>query len=302
PEIYVYDFESEEWGTFELYNPTYTEGVNSAGPVYADALEWDYTGEYLVYDCFNRIDNATGADIEYWDVNFIHVWDGEAKEFADGSIEKLFSSLPDGVSIGNPSFAKNSPNIIAFDYVDEGTDEYAVLGCNIETNEVNVIAENNTLGWPSFNKNDSRVAFTALDTDSEYAINYILLNSDKISSSGGVVNLLELKKWPVYFATGEREIGEEVITDVLDETNGEVALSCYPNPFGNEISLLLKEPLIAGSKIEINNSMGQRVFTYTAESSGNQALPLDLANLKPGYYILRISNAKKVGSCKIVKR
>jgi bacillolysin len=271
--------------------------------VYADALEWDYTGQYLVYDCFNRIENATGADIEYWDVNFIHVWDGDAKDFADGSIEKLFSSLPDGVSIGNPSFAKNSPNIIAFDYVEEGAEEaYAVLGCNIETNEVNVIAENNTLGWPSFSKNDSRLAFTGLRDDNEYEINYILLNADKISPNGTPVTLFDFAKWPVYFATGEREIGEEVITDVLDETNGEVAMSCYPNPFGNEISLLLKEPLIAGSKIEINNSMGQRVFEYTASASGTDALPLDLAQLKSGYYILRISNAKKVGSCKIMKK
>ena len=87
--IYVYDFESEEWGEFELYNPTYTEGVNSAGPVYADALEFDYTGEFLVYDCFNRITSEDGADIEYWDVNFIHVWDNDANDFADGTIEKL---------------------------------------------------------------------------------------------------------------------------------------------------------------------------------------------------------------------
>jgi bacillolysin len=302
PKIHVYDFESEQWGTFELYNPTYSEGVNSAGPVYADALEWDYTGEYLVYDCFNRIDNASGADIEYWDVNFIHVWDGDAKEFADGSIEKLFSSLPDGVSIGNPSFAKNSPYIIAFDYVEEGTEDfYAVLGCNIETNEVNVITENNTLGWPSFNKNDSRIAFTALDNNSEYKISYILLNSDKISSNGSIVNLFTSVKWPVYFATGEREIGEEVITSVLDETQAKVSVSCYPNPFSNEISLVLKEPWMAGSRIEVINSMGQRVYEYIAESSGAEPLPLNLENLKAGYYIMRVSNAEKTGSCKIRK-
>ncbi len=302
PEIHVYDFESEQWGTFQLYNPTYTEGVNSAGPVYADALEWDYSGEFLVYDCFNRIDNATGADIEYWDVNFIHVWDGEAKEFSDGAIEKLFSSLPDGVSIGNPSFAKNSPNIIAFDYVDEGTEEYAVLGCNIETNEVNVIAENNSLGWPSFNKNDSRVAFTAFDINDEYKIDYILLNADKISPSGSSLNLFTGAKWPVYFATGERDIGEEVITDVPDENGEKMAMSCYPNPFASEISILLKEPLSAGSRIEINNSVGQKVFEYTSGAYGDQALPLDLANLKPGYYIVRVSNTRRTGSCKIMKR
>ena len=303
PKIYVYDFESAQWGEFELYNPTYTEGVTSAGPQYPDALEWDYTGQYLVYDCFNRIDNADGNDIEYWDVNFIHVWDSGTKDFADGTIEKLFPSLPDGVSIGNPSFAKNSPYIIAFDYVDVGTVEYAVLGCNVETNEVNVIAENNTLGWPSFNKSDNRIAFTALDDiTADNKTSYVVLNSDKISSNGAAIDLYAFTKWPVYFAIGEREFGEEVITGVLDETNNKVAMSCYPNPFIHEVSVQLKAPLIAGSRVEVMNSIGQKVYEYTTKSSGDGPLQINLENFRSGYYVLRISNDKKVGGCKIMKK
>jgi hypothetical protein len=107
------------------------------------------------------------------------VWDNDAHTFGDGAIEKLFPSLPDGVSIGNPSFAKNSPYILAFDFVDDSADEYAILGCNVETNDVNVITENTTLGWPSFNKDDSRVAFTALNGLTELKTSFIALNSDK---------------------------------------------------------------------------------------------------------------------------
>jgi Zn-dependent metalloprotease len=202
--IHVYDFASESWAEFALYNPTYSD-VASGGPVYADALEWDYNGEMLVYDCFNTISNTDGADIEYWDVNFIRVWDNELKDFSDGTVAKLFSSLPDGVSIGNPSFSKNSPNIIAFDYFDVEGDEYAVLGCNIETNEVNVIASNTTLGWPTFNKNDTRIAFTSHD-GTAYNTHYIVLNSDKISSGLSPVDMFSNAKWPVYFAVGDRVI------------------------------------------------------------------------------------------------
>ena len=302
PFIYVYDFESEEWGEFELYNPTYTEGVNSAGPVFADALEFDYTGEYLVYDCFNRIDNTDGADIEYWDVNFIQVWDNGAREFATGSIEKLFSSLPDGVSIGNPAFAKNSPYIIAFDYVDEGTEEYAILGCNIETNEVNVIAENNTLGWPSFNKNDTHLAFTSLDVAEDYNTSDIVLNADKISSSTTAEVLYTSSKWPVYFATGERVIGDEVITDILDETKEKTAVNCYPNPFVSQVSVELKEPVNGESRVEVMNAIGQKVYEYTTRSSGTDPVLLNLETLTPGYYVVKVANAKKVGGCKIMKK
>ncbi len=302
PIIYVYDFESKQWGEFELYNPTYTEGVNSAGPVYADALEWDYTGEFLVYDCFNRIDNTEGTDIEYWDVNFIHVWDTATKDFADGTIEKLFSSLPDGVSIGNPCFAKNSPNIIAFDYVDEGTEEYAILGCNIETNDVNVIAENNSLGWPSYNKNDSHIAFTAMEGTTDYKINTILLNNDKVSSSATAEPLFTSAKWPVYFATGEREIGDDVITAVLDEAKSKTSISCYPNPFVDEVSFQMKDRMIREGKVEIINSVGQSVYEYKVKSSGADPMQISLGNLKTGYYIVRISSDKSIGSCKIMKK
>jgi bacillolysin len=298
--IYVYDFETQEWGEFDLYNPTYTEGVTSAGSVYADALEFDYSGEFLVYDCFNRITREDGADIEYWDVNFIHVWDNEAGGFADGTIEKLFPSLPDGVSIGNPSFAKESPYIIAFDYVDEGINEYAILGCNIETNDVNVIVVNETLGWPSYNKNDTRIAYTGmLDDQSDYQTNYINLEADKISSTGSAVPIFLNSKWPVYFATGEREIGDDVITSIPEEVVGD--FNCYPNPFTREVTLQFKEPMFTESRVEVINSLGQRVFDYRVESAGTSPVVLNLEALKSGYYIMKVSNANRVGSCKLVK-
>ncbi|HMG90049.1 MAG TPA: M4 family metallopeptidase, partial [Chryseolinea sp.] len=298
--IYVYDFETAAWGEFELYNPTYTEGVNSAGAVYADALEFDYSGQFLVYDCFNRITSEDGADIEYWDVNFIHVWDNETGDFSDGTIEKLFPSLPDGVSIGNPSFAKESPYIIAFDYVDEGTNEYAILGCNIETNDVNVIVANETLGFPSYNKNDTRIAYTAmLDDQSGNQTNYITLAADKISSSGSEVPMYENSKWPVYFATGEREIGDDVITSLPEEVSG--GLSCYPNPFKGDVTLQFNEPMFTESRVVVTNSLGQRVFEVNIESAGTSPIVLNLEALKSGYYIMKVSNTNKVASCKLVK-
>ena len=297
--IYVYDFESEEWGEFQLYNPTYTEGVNSAGPVYADALEFDYSGEFLVYDCFNRITNEDGADIEYWDVNFIHVWDNEAAAFADGTIEKLFPSLPDGVSIGNPSFAKKSPYIIAFDYIDDGTDEYAVLGCNIETNEVNVIVENTTLGWPSYDKNDTRIGYTTLmDDESDYQTNFIELSSDKISSAGAGELQFVNTKWPVFFATGDRVIGDDVITSIPEELSAEFTV--YPNPFTSEVNLQFHEPTTKG-RVEVINALGQLVFEYNIESPGTTPILLDLESLRAGYYIMKVSSTNKAGSCKLVK-
>ncbi|MEJ1238751.1 M4 family metallopeptidase [Chryseolinea sp. T2] len=300
--IYVYDFGQQEWSQFQLYNPTYSDGVVSAGPVYADALEFDYSGQFLVYDCFNRIDNETGDDIEYWDVNFIHVWDNDAGDFADGTIEKLFASLPDGVSIGNPSFAKNSPMILAFDYVDETDDSYAIVGCNIETNEVDVIVENNSLGWPSFNKTDDRLAFTGWsETTNDYSTGYVSLNADKISGNGQVVGLYGSTKWPVFYATGEREIGDEVVTDIPEQPNEEQVLSCYPNTFERELTIDINDPTLTGGTVQMFNIAGQSVLNRTVGQTQNSKLVLDVEQLAPGYYFLRLSGTRKAG-CKVVKR
>ncbi|HEX8529690.1 MAG TPA: M4 family metallopeptidase, partial [Cytophagales bacterium] len=124
--IYVYDFDSEKWAKFVLYNPTNTEGVTSGDVRFADALEWDYTGQYLIYDAFNTIQKGNTSDaIDYWDVGIIKVWDSKTNKFGDGTVEKIFAGLPENVSVGNPSFSKNSPFIVAFDRYDGAKNEYS---------------------------------------------------------------------------------------------------------------------------------------------------------------------------------
>jgi bacillolysin len=295
--IYVYDFESETWGEFELYNPTYS-GVNSGGTVYADALEWDYSGEFLVYDAFNQIKNSNGQDIEYWDVNFIRAWDLAASDFGDGTISKLFSSLPEGVSIGNPAFAKLSPHILAFDMVDELNGEYSVLGCNIETGATDIILSNETLGYPSFNKNDSRVALTLASGD-QYYTGYVNLNADKISSPNtSATGIFDFTMWPVYFSAGDRDIGE--VTSVLPESKA-VKLSCYPNPFTSELRIVLDESFAGKARaVEVTNVMGQTLAGFVTHQAGSE-IAIKFSDVPQGNYIVRIQNGKKTGVCRAVK-
>ena len=295
--IYIYDFETEKWVYFTLYNPTYSDGITSGGTEYADALEWDYSGEYVVYDAFNRIENTSGDDLEYWDVNFIHVWDKEEKDFGDGTISKLFASLPEGVSIGNPTFAKLSPYILAFDMMNTLTGEYYILGNNVETGETNEIFRNETIGYPSFNKDDSRLAFT-LDGGDNYNTGYVTLNSDKISSSNtSATTLFEATKWAVYFAAGSRD-GDEVTG--VEPGEKSVALTCYPNPFVSEVSMKLTDDFAGDGRIEITNMMGQPMYKTVTEKAG-EAVSINFNNLPAGQYIVRIQNGNKTGSCRAVK-
>lgn len=292
--IYVYDFVTEEWSSFELYNPTYS-GENAGGTVYADALEWDYTGEFVVYDCWNRLENANGANIEYWDVNFIHVWDVANQDFGDGSIAKLFSNLPEGVSIGNATFSKLSPNILAFDMIDELNGTMAVLGSNIETGETDIIFENNTLGYPSFNKNDTKVAFT-VDDGADPSTGFVILNSNKISSSQTTHEpIFSQSQWAVYFAAGDREIGDEVTASEQKK----VRMSCFPNPFQDALYIDFNDDTAGKIRVRITNLVGQRVFQ--ANYSSPEAVQLDLDMLPPGQYIVQVQNGFRSASHRVIK-
>jgi PKD repeat protein len=204
--IYVYDFLSSKWAKFRLYNPA-TEGAQKGGGVlYADAIEFDHTGEYLIYDAYNVIRSTPADSISYWDIGMMNVWDNHQNNFGDGTIHKLFGNLPDSVSIGDPVFSKNSPNIIAFDYI-HGNNVFAVLGLNIETSDLGIIAANNTIGYPSFSKADDKIAFGALDNANQPVISTVVLNADKISSSATPVTIVNGAQWPVFYATGTRVLG-----------------------------------------------------------------------------------------------
>lgn len=297
--IWVYDYVSERWAYFTLYNPTYLEGLTAAGVIYADALEFDVSGEFLVYDAYNILRNSDGTDIEYWDVNFIRVWDKAANDFGDGTIYKLFSSIPEGVSIGNPSFSKNSPQVLAFDYFDVEEDVYAVLGCNIETNEVITIVENNDLGWPSFNKYDSRVAFTSAWGVDNYSVNYVNIDINDeggISTDGSTNNMFTGGAWSVYFATGVRNALPEVISG-----DPEQAIKSYPNPFTGFVTLEIPRELSDRCTLEILNVSGQIVYTDYYPRVEGDILILDLKDLPPGTYVVRLGNEKGVGSGRLLR-
>ena len=65
---------------FTLYNPTYS-GVSTGDVLYADAMEFDLSGEYIMYDAENEINSNWQASIKYWDIGFIKVWNNKTKTF-----------------------------------------------------------------------------------------------------------------------------------------------------------------------------------------------------------------------------
>jgi Zn-dependent metalloprotease len=232
--IYILNLISGGIAKFQLYNPTFTQGgLNSKALITPDALEWDYTGQYVMYDANTKI----GDSIDYWDINFIKVWDNELDEFGSGEIEKLFANLPKGVNLGNPTFAKTTPNVVVYDYLDRLKNEYFILGTDFEkpsNANTSIIVTNNTLGYPNLSKLDNRMIYTTI-SGSSANINGINLTSTRINSSGSATRILSDAKWGVWYATGTRNFvsnGDTLKTFQLNtptRTTGVIRNSKYLN-------------------------------------------------------------------------
>ncbi len=255
--IFVYDFASEKGQDFVLTNPTSADGVSTGDVLYADAIEWDFNGEFIMYDAENSIRSTTAGEINYWDISFIKVWDNKAKGFTKAPylVDKLFPSLDEGLSIGNPTFSKNSPYIIAFDYIDENAaeaDKYRVLGANIETGKVGIINKNNAIGYPSYAKSDRRVIYEGEGTTTDN-LYYSDLAADKIT---GVANSEKGFKGDanlgVYFSNGARVISSLDPVEKADNT-----LSVAPNPVQNETTLSIQAISTGSLKYEITDAVGK---------------------------------------------
>ena len=204
PKMYVYSFDKKIWKTFTLYNPTSADGVKAGGVQYADSFEWDFTGQTLIYDAYNKLTNAEGDAIDYWDVGFITVWDNNKKDFTKGDIEKLFSNLEEGESVGNPSYAKNSTNIIAFDYFYETDSEYYIVAADVDKGELKSVYKNNILGFPSYSRLDNRLVFTVKTSSGAENVAGIGVGTDKISPSGTLQTIVQNAKWPVWYSQSAR--------------------------------------------------------------------------------------------------
>jgi len=295
--IWVYSFDKSQWAKYTLYNPTFSEGVVTYNVLYADAVEWDYSGEYLIYDAYNELKSDNGENIDYWDMGFLRVWNNAANNWGDGKIEKLFSSLPEGVNVGNPSLSKNSPYIMAFDYFDYNSGETYVLGVNMETGDIGEIFGQEILGFPNYSKNDKKLVFSAETTSGDEVVAQVDLKEDKISPVAGANSLINAAKWPVWFAQGKRNL-----TDVDELELESFYTNSFPNPFTDKLNVSFETENPTEYSIEIVNLYGQRLMKIDGSAQkGMNASQIDTQNLVKGTYFVRIKVGDKTRVKKVSK-
>ena len=298
PRIYVYDL-ADPFGAFEtffLYNPTYSEGQITGDVEYADVLEFDYSGQYLMYDASNDLDG-----VGYWDIGFVQYWEND--QFTDGGdafITKLFTGLPEKVSIANPTIAKNSPFIMAFDLIDEVSNlRYDIMGANSETGDYDVIVANNgELGWPIYNRLDNKLMYEKPNA-SGFDLRLQSLNPNKIQPQGGSSQIVSAHYWGVWFANGVRNL--QVSTNELEGQDFDLKIS--PNPTADFAQLSLRANTASDAIVSLHNLLGETLMTRSINlSEGENLLDIDLQHLPSGNYVVRIATEQGGGAAlKLVK-
>lgn len=284
PTILVFDSSKPLPRTFTLRNPTTASGVSTGDVLYADAMEWDHSGEFIIYDALNKVEGQGTTAISYWDISFMRAWSLTNKDYMPNettTFSKLIQNLPPGVDIGNPTFSKNSPYIIAFDYQDdEGINN--VLGANIENGNIGLLAESSDLGYPTYSKNDKFVLFDAVSLFNPTNIKIVVTDASKIQSAkpkGEVY--IEDAKWANWFGNGFR-----ITTDVKNEKS--IPTIGYPNPASEWISLTFEANKNQRSDFQLYSIDGRMLKSIeNSISAGTNTTTIDIKDIPKGVFIVK---------------
>ena len=287
PEIIVFDFGSQQQTTYNLFNPTFTQGVSTGDVLFADVMEFDFSGEFLMYDANSEIAGADfGQFINYWDIGFMKVWDNATNSFVsnENNINKLFNQLPENTSVGNPSFAKEADFIVAFDFIDEQGDAN-IFAVNVETGQTSnqPIFTNSILNYPNYSIEDDALIFDANSNGADL-IGIIDLNSDRINAAtGDAFIFIENARWGTWYGTGQRNLtSTETLTDAFD-------LGVFPNPVKDNLTISYANPSGDAAQVEIYNVQGSLLKSIELAGSVNtNTHQLDVSDMTTGMYFVKL--------------
>jgi bacillolysin len=297
-QVFYFGGSSTISNTYTLYNPTFTNGQETGDVNYADAMEFDITGEYIMYDAENELNSVSSGSITYWDISFIKVWENKGNTFSLGKVEKLFSSLPENVSVGNPTFSKNSPYIIAFDYINENGD-VIVTGANIERGETAIIYENgDNLGYPNFSNNDKNLVFDANnDIGGAELVGNAPLKPSKIEPNGTPFIFIEDRHWAVWFSNGKRNLSSVVTTNPNISNINMVENPVHQTAIAN---ISISQPFKGYMKVtDINGKILTKQDCNW--SIGDHQVSINTNNHPTGMYVISLISAEGISSVKYVK-
>ena len=101
---------------------------------------------------------------------------------------------------------------------------------------------------------------------------------------------------------GTRTVSDIVVANCVDAEVGEPEVMAYPNPFNGELTIVLDNFDNRPATIEVYDMLGQQVLFQKATAPQNSyETILNLSNLSPAAYTVRVSTADFVINKQVVK-
>ncbi len=296
--IYVVNLDANppKMARFMLYQPSY-----SSQPTYtvryADVIQWDLSGEYLLFDKFSSIPG--NPPVNQWDIGFIHVWDNNKNDFGTGTIYNLFTNLPSNLHVANPSFAENTPDVLAFDLYDSDNGEYKVMVADLAGKKTGEIFTQSLLGIPSFTRTDNAIIFTALSSGGDTVI-AVRSVSDYTQPQGNAQLLINNAIWADWFGKGQRAWP----SGIRPLESAVPLLKIRPNPVDEQLRIELPvDERVRSARLEIRDAMGRHVQSVQLKETPSSSWVVDVRGLPSGiYWIQWIENGGRIARTRFVKR
>ncbi len=299
--IYYYDFVNNLSATFKIVTQSY-DGPDARTALYADALSFDPTGRYLLFDSYNEIKNANGDTLSFWTINMLDV--------SNGQMGTVFPPMAEGIDIGNPSFSKTSSIHFTFDYVDENAGEDYVMAADFNSGDAgNVAGPLNVIGFPTYSGDDKTIAYHATGYDQSNnlwdIVNQMPLKDNMIEGTGNSQDYVIGATFPFWFVIGTRT------TDIKEETDGipsSYFLSQnYPNPFNPTTRIQYEIPNLETHgntylQLKVYDVLGKEVATLVNEEkpSGTYEIDFNASSLPSGVYFYQLKTGEFIQTRKMI--
>ena len=286
--------------SIKLYSPTTDSTITSNVVLYADAMDWDPTSTYLIYDAFNSIPQNNGNDppLEYWDVSQLY--------YEYGLIFSIFSALPSGYSMANPSYSSTNENYFVYDYINSNDNHVWITAVDLYTGEtVTIEYIENNIGFPRYLPDDSKIIFQRLANDGTPTLRSTAMSS-KIEPTNGY-NSSTLYANDMIFSSHFTIDDALAVEDITQIPNNFILKQNYPNPFNPVTQVEFQISYDDQVKVSVTDITGReiRVLEDSRYNSGTHRVMWNGRdqsgkNVSAGIYLCRVQAGTQIRTGKML--
>ncbi len=282
--IYYVDFVNKVTKIFKLRVTAY-DGTPVATALYSDALSFDPSGRYILFDAYNRTRTAQGDTISFWTINLLDV--------TTGVMHSVFPPQAEGIDLGNPSFSRTNPNRFVFDYWDEKNLVGNIMGADFFTGKAGVLVSGvPDVGYPTLSADGLAIAYHTLQYPSgveHHALQQIAIDANGIAATGSPTDYAVDATFPVWFAIGSRVTAVEPARQTMPASFG--LEQNYPNPFNPTTVIRAQWKADSWVRLVVYDMLGREVATLANGHypAGAYTFTFDGARLASGVYFYRLT-------------